>query len=120
MKMIFEIAWKNVWRNKLRSLIVIVAITLGLIGGLFYIAFVNGMTQTQIGSTIRSEVSNLQIHNPKFLMNDETRYGIENTDEIVSKINDLENVQSVSARLITLGMVSSAATGQQLYFMELT
>lgn len=111
MRIIFEIAWKNVWRNKLRSFIVIVAITLGLIGGLFYIAFVNGMTQTQIGSTIRSEVSNIQIHNPKFLMNDETKYGIANTDEIVKKIEQLENIQSVSARLISFGMVSSAATG---------
>jgi putative ABC transport system permease protein len=111
MKMIFEIAWKNVWRNKLRSLIVIVAITIGLIGGLFYIAFVKGMTQTQIDSTIRSEVSNIQIHNPKFLINDETRYGIENTEEIVNKISEMENVQSVSTRLISLGMVSSAATG---------
>lgn len=111
MKIIFEIAWKNVWRNKLRSLIVIVAITLGLIGGLFYIAFVNGMTQTQIGSTIRSEVSNIQIHNPKFLINDETKYEIKNTDDIVKKIKELENVKSVSARLISLGMVSSAATG---------
>lgn len=111
MKIIFAIAWKNVWRNKLRSLIVIVAITLGLIGGLFYIAFVNGMTQTQIGSTIRSEVSNIQIHNPKFLINDETKYEIKNTDDIVNKIKELENVKSVSARLISLGMVSSAATG---------
>ena len=37
--MLFAIAWKNVWRNKLRSLIVILSITIGLIGGLFYSQF---------------------------------------------------------------------------------
>lgn len=111
MKIVFEIAWKNVWRNKLRSLIVIIAITLGLIGGLFYIAFVNGMTQTQVNSTIKSEISNIQIHNPKFLINDETKYSIDNSDLIIKKIKNLETVRGVSAKLKINGMVSSAATG---------
>ena len=57
--MLFGIAWKNVWRNKLRSLIVIISITGGLLGGLFYLAFSNGMVQYQIGASIKTEISNL-------------------------------------------------------------
>ncbi len=59
--MLFSIAWKNVWRNKLRSLIVILSIVVGLLGGLFYLAFSNGMVQHQIGAAIQTEISNIQI-----------------------------------------------------------
>ena len=62
--MLFSIAWKNVWRNKLRSLIVILSIVIGLLGGLFYLAFSNGMVQHQIGSAIKTEISNIQLHLP--------------------------------------------------------
>ncbi|MCB9247857.1 MAG: hypothetical protein H6613_04585 [Ignavibacteriales bacterium] len=79
--MLFAIAWKNVWRNKLRSLIVILSITIGLIGGLFYLAFSNGMVQDQIGSSIKTEISNIQIHNPKYLINDEIIYTIQSPIE---------------------------------------
>jgi putative ABC transport system permease protein len=39
--MIIEIAWKNVWRNKSRSLIVIAAVTIGVFAGVFSIAAMN-------------------------------------------------------------------------------
>jgi len=69
--MIFSIAWKNVWRNKLRSLIIILSITLGLLGGIFYLAFANGMAQQQISSSIKTYISNIQIHHPQYLINNE-------------------------------------------------
>ena len=45
--MIFRIAFKNVWRNKVRSLIVITAITLGLAGGIFTASIITGMVGTE-------------------------------------------------------------------------
>ena len=41
--MIWSISWKNVWRNKIRSLVVIVAFTLGIFGGVYMVAFFYGM-----------------------------------------------------------------------------
>ena len=51
--MIFKIAFKNVWRNKVRSLIVIVAITLGLAGGLFTVSVITGMVDQKVRSGIK-------------------------------------------------------------------
>jgi len=109
--MLFSLAWKNVWRNKLRSLIVIISITIGLLGGLFYLAFSKGMVQHQINSSIQTEISNLEIHNPKYLINNEIKYGIDNPDEMINKIKQLNEVQSVSTRIKSVAMISSAATG---------
>ena len=109
--MILAIAWKNVWRNKLRSLIVIASITVGLIGGSFYLAFTKGMVQSQVERAINSEVSHIQIHNPSFLINDEIKYYIKNTSSIINRISELQQVKSITSRLRINAMVSSASTG---------
>ncbi len=111
MKTIFEIAWKNVWRNKIRSLIVITSITVGLIGGIFYLAFSNGMVQSQVASSIKTEISNIEIHNPQYLVNDETKYNVKNTDQIIAKLKNVKEIASISTRLKSMGMISSATTG---------
>lgn len=109
--MLFAIAWKNVWRNKLRSLIVILSITIGLIGGLFYLAFSNGMVQDQIGSSIKTEISNIQIHNPKYLINDEIIYTIPSPTEKINEIKSIRNVKAVTSRIKSMAMISSANSG---------
>ena len=109
--MLLSIAWKNVWRNKLRSLIVIISITIGLLGGLFYLAFSNGMVQHQIGASIKTEISNIQLHNPNYLINDEITYTISNPSEKLNKIKQIDEVQAVTSRIKSMAMVSSANSG---------
>lgn len=109
--MIFSIAWKNVWRNKLRSLIVVLSIVVGLLGGLFYLAFSNGMVQNQIGTSIKNEISNIQMHNPKYLINNEVKYSISSPKEKIEIIKSLDNVEAVSSRIKSLVMISSASSG---------
>jgi hypothetical protein len=41
--MLAATAWKNIWRNKVRSSVVITAITIGLFAGTFAVATMNGM-----------------------------------------------------------------------------
>jgi len=109
--MIFSIAWKNVWRNKFRSLIVIISITVGLVGGSFYLAFSNGMVQSQVERALSTEISNIQIHNPSFLINDEIKFHIHSTNSVAEKISALKEVKGVARRLRATAMISSAVTG---------
>ena len=109
--MLLSIAWKNVWRNKLRSFIVIISITVGLLGGLFYLAFSNGMVQFQIGASIKTEIANIQLHNPQYLINDEITYTISNPEEKLSKILQIDEVKSAASRIKSMAMVSSANSG---------
>ncbi len=109
--MIWKIAWKNIWRNKSRSLVVIIAITLGLTGGIFTSALMLGMSQQKVTSAIQNEVSHIQIHNPLFLENTEIQYTIENADSIVDEIKKLPEVKAVCQRTKTTAMASTARTG---------
>ena len=67
--MILSISWKNIWRNKTRSLVVILALTFGLCGGVFGVAWMNGMMEQRISAAINNEVSHIQIHHKKFIQN---------------------------------------------------
>ncbi len=117
--MLLSIAWKNIWRNKLRSLIVIISITVGLLGGLFYLAFSNGMVQYQINSSIKTELSNIELHNPVYLINNEIKYTIKNPLEKIKKIKSINEVKAVTQRIKSVAMISSAITGTGI-ILELT
>ena len=62
--MIPGIAWKNIRRNKTRSMIIMTAIALGLFGGLMSSAVSYGMGEQMIRSAILTRLANIQIHNP--------------------------------------------------------
>jgi ABC-type lipoprotein release transport system permease subunit len=109
--MIWSIAWRNVWRNKLRSLIIMIAVAVGLSGGIIYYAFAKGLMEQRIESAISNEISNIQIHNPKYLLNEEIKFTIRDYENITSEINKIEGVKAVSNRIKVMGMASTAETG---------
>ncbi len=114
--MILEIAWKNIWRSKLRSLVVIVAIAIGLLGGVTAVAFMNGLLIGRIDDALEIEVSSIQLHNADFMENSELKYLIDNVDDYIVDIEKDSSVKAVSKRLVIETMVSSnrAAAGLSL------
>jgi len=109
--MIFLLAWKNIWRNKLRSSIIISAITLGLVGGIFSLAFSNGMLVQMINASIESETADLQIHNKDFKINFDLVKSIPDAEILTDKINKIADVKSISSRVVISGMANSASNG---------
>ncbi|MCK5537144.1 MAG: ABC transporter permease [Bacteroidales bacterium] len=109
--MIIQIAWRNIWRNKLRSSVVIIAVTLGLIGGIFSDALMMGMSTTRVESAINNEISDIQIHNPAFLENSEAQFIVPKADEIIAYISSLPNVEGISSRFKIIGMASTSESG---------
>ena len=118
--MILSIAWKNIWRNKTRSLVVILAVGFGLMAGVVAVAFMNGLMLGRLNDAIKIEVSSLQLHNSKFMENDEIQYTINNTTELMSFVSKQPNVKAVSKRLKTNAMITSnhAAAGVTLLGIE--
>ncbi len=109
--MIWSIAWRNVWRNKLRSLVIIIAVTIGLFGGIASYGFAIGMMIQRIEAAISNEISNIQIHHPEYLVNDEIKYTIKDQDRIISEIKNLDGIKAVSSRIKAMAMASTAETG---------
>ncbi len=109
--MLISISWRNVWRNKLRSGVIITAIALGLTAGIFSTAFYEGMVEQRVNKVIRSELSHIQVHQPGFRNSTEVTAYIPEAAEIAAKIKTLPEVAGVSNRIIIYSMVASAETG---------
>lgn len=103
-----KISWKNVWRNKLRSLIIILAIALGLFGGIFTNAFFVGMLDQRINAVISNETANIQIHHPRFLLDESINNGMEDGSKVIEKIKAIEGIKGISPRINETGMASTA------------
>ena len=105
--MIIKIAWRNIWRNKVRSTVVIASVALGLWAGVFVTSFYKGITAQKIEDVVSLEMSHLQIHAPNF--RDEFLSGdtILKAEQIGAEISRDPRVQSVSNRVIAMGMLAS-------------
>lgn len=109
--MIVSISWRNVWRNKLRSSVIITATTLGICAGIFSAAFYQGMIDQRIDKVIKNELSHIQIHEPEFRNSNEINNYIPNADKINQEISKIEGVVGVSNRIVIFSMIASAETG---------
>ena len=65
-KAIFLLAWRNLWRNHRRTLIMLAAITVGVWAMIFMTALMRGMVDDMLLNGIRSLPGEVQIHHPQY------------------------------------------------------
>jgi ABC-type lipoprotein release transport system permease subunit len=106
--MILSISWKNVWRNKARSLIVVSAVTLGTIAGVFVAGLMKGWVDQRIRAAIFTEMGHLKVQNPKYLINEELLYTIPDVDKLTAHLDSLPEVLGYSLRTKVMAMASTA------------
>lgn len=96
--MLVSLSWRNVWRNPTRSMVVVVAVALGLWGGVTAMALINGWVKQRIADRIQNEISHIQIHNPDFLLNEEVDKTF-NFDSVAATLESTEGIVGFSGRL---------------------
>ena len=112
--MLLILAWRNIWRNKKRSLIIIAAIAAGLLSGLFASAVMFGVFESLVNSTIDRDLGHIQIHSSKFEDEKLLADTIPDYQFILQVIKNQEFVSGVSPRIVLEGMGSSATTSTGL------
>lgn len=107
--MISRIAWRNILRNKRRSLILIVSIIVGVMAMFLTDAFSIGMMRQMLTNQIGGDAGYIQIHKKGYQSNPVPKNSMENPGEVTSSIADELRQCNVSERLRTFGLVSSAS-----------
>ncbi len=110
--MLLNIAWRNIWRSKTRSLIVIGSIVIGIWALIFLLGFFRGQINNYISNIIENETSHIQFHQTAFKEDFEARLYIPNAIEIAEDLSKQPQVQAVTARILLNGMISSSAAAQ--------
>ncbi len=107
--MITEIAWKNIWRNKTRSLIVIAAVAIGVFAGIFTMAAINSSVVQRIDAAVNEELSHIQINNKDFRSSGDIQNVITDFGRIKAVVDSTPGVKSVAGRIIIRGIASTSA-----------
>jgi len=116
--MIWIIAWKNVWRNKVRSLVVVMAIAFGLLGGIFSSAVLKGTSDQRVREAVSRETSHLQMHNPAYAEDNEVQFFIDgNHKKLESALDTIKAIEAWSARVKIMAMAGSANAGTGVMVM---
>ncbi|MEJ5305754.1 MAG: FtsX-like permease family protein [Ignavibacteria bacterium] len=105
--MLAKLAWKNIWRNKKRSLIIILSALFGIWGGVLSNGIFVGMWETTIEAAINRELSHIQIHHPNFRDEKLITQFISNPDDVERILKSNSLIKAYSSRTILEGMASS-------------
>ena len=105
---LIKISWRNVWRNKLRSFVVILSVIFGLVGGIIMIAMSYGLNEERMNNAVETYLSHIQIHNKSFSEEYNIKHTIDNLEGIVNAIENDSRVVSYSKRIILNGMLSNS------------
>lgn len=108
MKTLLLVSWRNVWRNRKRSLVMILAITAGLWGGIFAAALSFGLIQQRFDLTIGQHISHIQVHHPDFLIDNNIKYTIDQPDVLEEYLSSHHGVSAFSPRTLMNGMFATA------------
>lgn len=106
--MLIKIAWRNLWRNKRRSLIILLSIIIGVASLMILDVLMRGMTHQMLVNRIKSEISEMQIHSKGFNDNKVISNYIPELDEVELYLNKSGIIKNFSKRIIAAGMLSSA------------
>ena len=101
-------AWRNIWRNKMRSIVIMLSIAVGLFAGIAVLALYKGMMKSRVRIAIDAEVGHLQLHDNNFKKDYEPKFVVNNGGELLNEISKIPGVKLAAPRSITNGMLATA------------
>ncbi len=117
--MLFLIAWRNLWRNRMRSMLIASSVAIGMWAGAFIIAIYYGMGDGRLRIAIDHEVSHIQVHHPKFEDDLESQYNF-SSDSLHAILQNIPEIKAFSLRSITTGMLATASGSQGVQINGIT
>lgn len=102
------IAWRNIWRNPTRSLVLISAIVIGIWSLIFILGFMQGVMSSYIRQAIESRVSHIQIHRPDFQEDRELMQFIPDPEAVEAAVRERDDLAAYSVRSLVSGMLSTS------------
>jgi len=91
-----------------RSLVVIISVTIGIFGGVFAVAVINGAIEQRLDDALGNEISHIHLNAPGFRDNFDIQLTIPDLEKVMGKIGETEHVKAVAPRIIITGMANTA------------
>jgi ABC-type lipoprotein release transport system permease subunit len=109
MNIFVKLAWRNIFRNRRRTIIAGTAIGIGLASLIFTDALMIGMEVNMIESATSTFLGEGQIHDQGFRQTYEVEKTVNDLDTVVSNLNQEDIISAFSLRTLSPAMISSPA-----------
>ena len=106
-KAIFLLAWRNLWRNHRRTLIMLAAITVGVWAMIFMTALMRGMVDDMLLNGIRGLPGEVQIHHPHYRDDPSINNSITAPDDELLEAMQIPQVTAWTSRVRVPAVISS-------------
>ncbi len=106
-KVVFTLAWRNLWRNHRRTLIMLSAITVGVWAMIFMTALMRGMVDDMLLNGIRNLPGEVQIHHPLYRDDPSINNSIEPPDEKLLHALQIPEIKAWTTRVRVPAVISS-------------
>lgn len=104
---IVTLAWRNLWRNHRRTLIMLAAIMVGVWAMIFMTALMRGMVDDMLSNGIRNLPGEVQIHHPDYRDDPSVNNSIAMPDAALLSAFQAAGVQAWTARVRVPAVISS-------------
>lgn len=84
--MYITLGWRNLWRNKRRTIIILTAVVIGISSMIVMAAFSRGTMQGMLHNTINNLVGHIKIEHEQHLADPAIEYRIANPEKIISQV----------------------------------
>lgn len=113
---LLKLAWRNIFRNKRRTILSGIAIGIGLASLIFTDALMIGMKESMIRSATGTFLGQAQIHANGFRETLEVEKTIHDLDNVTMKLNNDPAVNHYAVRTQAFGMITSPANVSSVIF----
>lgn len=109
MRFAIKLAWRNIFRNKRRTIIAGIAIAVGLAAMMFTDAFMIGMKNNMIKSATSSFLGQAQIHGRGYRTTQEPENTVSELRKVISELKTEKIIEHFTLRAQNFGMITSPA-----------
>ncbi|MBD3168303.1 MAG: FtsX-like permease family protein [candidate division Zixibacteria bacterium] len=106
MNMYLRLAWRNIWRNKRRSIISIASVLLAVLIALFMRSMQKGTYARAIDNVVSFYTGYIQIHNPGYWDKKSLNKTFAVQESLIENVSSTEYVTHVTPRLEGYGLIS--------------
>ncbi len=104
---ILMLAWRNLWRNHRRTIVMVSAITIGVWAMIFMTALMRGMVNDMIRDGIRTLPGHVQIHHPEFRDDPSINNLVPTRDSVLSASLSQAGIVGWASRINVPAVISS-------------
>ena len=112
-----KLSWRNLWRNYRRTLIMLLAIAVGVWAMIFMTALLRGMVDDMIKQGIGALPGHVQIHAAAYRDDPSVTHGMSAPDQALLHVLSSEQVKAWTSRVKVPAMISSEYENRGISFL---